>query len=694
MLHLIHRSHIGLRHALLIAALLAAAGCSSSEQRAQGYYERGMQLLSDGDYVGASLELRNAVKLKDNMPAAWVALARIEEHNKNWPAVAASLRAAVRHDPKDIESRLKLARLMLQGNARDEARKLVDDTLALDERQAGALALKAAILLRSDDRTGALRDAQKALEIEPHNAEALIVLSTERATRGDIKGALEVFEREAPATPPNLGVQLFKLQLLGQLRDLPQIEALLKNLIDHYPQEAELRRRLAQFYASQNRLDDAEAQLRAIAGAAPSDAQAALTVVRFLNLLRGPDAARQELLARIEAGGAVFPYQIALADLHAAQGRVDDSVLLLQDLVANAREPEQVLTAQGKLAALYIATKKLEAAEALVADMLRKDSRNTDGLKLRAQIRLERGQIDPAIADLRQAINDQPRDTDIMLLLATAYERSGSIELADKQYAEALRASNLDAGIGLAYVGFLQRRGNAARAADVLSDLAARWPSNVQVLSALASVKLSNRDWAGAEEIANAVRRLGNRTISDRILSEALIGRNRLDQSIAVLQSAYSEAPGGKVPEMVALVQAYLRAQQTDKALVFLQDVLKENPANADALVLLGSTQLLSNAPLDAKNSFAMAIERQPKNAAGYQALARLYLQQDQPNEALKVVRAGLAELPRAFCIAHVPGRHSRIEAGLRGRHHRIRVAPAGTAELPHRRQQSGKSAC
>ena len=141
MLHLIHRSHIGLRHALLIAALLAAAGCSSSEQRAQAYYERGMQLLSDGDYVGASLELRNAVKLKDNMPAAWLALARIEEHNKNWPAVAASLRAAVRHDPKDIESRLKLARLMLLGNARDEALKLVDDVSGAGRaacRRAGA----------------------------------------------------------------------------------------------------------------------------------------------------------------------------------------------------------------------------------------------------------------------------------------------------------------------------------------------------------------------------------------------------------------------------------------------------------------------------------------------------------------------------------------------------------------------------
>ena len=294
---------------------------------------------------------------------------------------------------------------------------------------------------------------------------------------------------------------------------MPQIEALLKNLIDLYPQEAELRRILARLYARQNRLDDAEAQLRAIAGAAPSNAQAALAVVQFLNLLRGPDAARQELLKRIEAGGAVFPYQIALADLHAAQGKVDDSVLLLQDLVANAREPEQVLTAQAKLAALYIATKKLEAAEALVADMLRKDSRNIDGA--------EAARPHPSRARPNRPRHRRPAPGASMTSRATPISCCCSPRHTSAADRSNWQTNNTprrfapptsDAGIGLAYVGFLQRRGNAARAADVLSDLAARWPNNVQVLSALASVKLSNRDWAGAEEIANAVRRLGNRT--------------------------------------------------------------------------------------------------------------------------------------------------------------------------------------
>ena len=156
---------------------------------------------------------------------------------------------------------------------------------------------------------------------------------------------------------------------------------------------------------------------------------------------------------------------------------------------------------------------------ALVSDILSKDARNTSGLKLRAAIRLDRGQLDGAIADLRQALNDQPRAVDLMLMLAIAYERSGSIDLAEKEFADAMRESNFNPTVSLNYVAFLQRRGSVAHAEDVLTDLASRWPKNVEVLSALAQVRLARQEWAGAQEVAEAIKRIGtNRTAVDELL--------------------------------------------------------------------------------------------------------------------------------------------------------------------------------
>ena len=300
---------------------------------------------------------------------------------------------------------------------------------------------------------------------------------------------------------------------------------------------------------------------------------------------------------------------------------------------------------------MKLSRKDTDAAEALVSDILRNDSRNVSGLKLRASIRMDRGQLDPAISDLREALNDQPRATELMLLLATAYERSGSMELADKEFAEATRASDFDAGVGLSYVAFLRRRGNIERAEDVLTELTNHQPNNMALLSALAEVKLTRQDWAGAQEIGELMRRIGdNRGAADQILGAALSGRHKYDESIAAFQNAVAIAPSAVQP-MVSLVRALVGAKQTDRAVAFLQSVLKTNPENAEAYVLLGSIRLANNAPDQAMKNFMTAIEKRPKDIIGYRALADLYVRQKNNDAALNAIRAGLKEQPDSVIL-------------------------------------------
>ena len=178
----------------------------------------------------------------------------------------------------------------------------------------------------------------------------------------------------------------------------------------------------------------------------------------------------------------------------------------LRRLPAAGGPRPQALAAQVKLAEMHLARKKTDVADELVSKILKEDSRNVSALKLRATIRMDRGDLDAAVNDLRQALNDQPRATDLMVLLAVAYERGGKIELADKQFADATKVSNFDPVVGLGYVGFLQRRGSSARAEDVLTELAGRQPNDVRVLTALANVRLARQNWTGAQEIAESIR--------------------------------------------------------------------------------------------------------------------------------------------------------------------------------------------
>src|SRR5262249_10051866 len=63
----------------------------------------------------------------------------------------------------------------------------------------------------------------------------------------------------------------------------------------------------------------------------------------------------------------------------------------------------------------------------------------------------------------------------------------------------------------------------------------------------------------------------------------------------------------------------------------------------------LGSTQLVNNRPEEAVKTFKSAIERQPTNPVGYQALANVLFQQKNNQEAMDVLKAGLKEVPSSY---------------------------------------------
>jgi len=641
---MLNRHAATIRFAFVVLVTLQLAACGSPETRAQSYYESGMRLLAAQDNAKAAVEFRNALRLKRNLLPAWRGLAQSEEATQHWDGLIPTLRAILDLDPKDAATRLKLARLLLAGGATKQSLTVINEASEPDV-DASLLALKAAVHYKLKDNDSALREARSALKIEPDNSDALIVLAADRLANNDPNGALELLSSDSPTQKNDLEVQLFKAKIYAQSKDYRQLESLLASLADLHPKDVMFRKQLFNLYMFQQRPQEAEKELRTIAEADVKNPQYGLDLVRFLYRVKGPAAAREELVAHINAGGEIFPYQLAMAELDYDQGNIEDSFKLLGSLGRSAYSAN-ALKAKIMLAQLNLRQKNTDAAEKIVADILNNDERNGDALTLRASIRLNRDQLDAAISDLREALNDQPRSPDLMLMLASAYERSGSIELAEKQYADALKASNFDANVGLSYVAFLRRRGGTDRAYDILTELDEHWPNNIAVLSALAEAKLRRQDWAGAQTMAETMKRIDNAGgVADQILGIALSGEHKYDASIALFEKAVATAPSAAQP-MFALVGALVTAKRTDGAIAFLQSALKENPNNAEAYVLLGDIEISNTTPDQAEKDFKAAIASQPKNHIGYWALSDLYCRQKKFDAALDVIRAGLKELP------------------------------------------------
>ncbi|NJL50175.1 MAG: tetratricopeptide repeat protein [Blastochloris sp.] len=607
--------------------------------------------MAKNDTVRARVEFRNALQQKDDMIAAWRALAQIEEAASNYKALAPIWRKIADLDPKDIETRQRLIKLMLVGGALDEALKLADATIEIDPENANSIALKSGILLKLGDAAAAAVEARRALGFNPNTADALVVLAAGRYSQNDAEGALAFLAQVPEAQKNDVGIALLRIKIYEKLGDQANIEHELRTLVSLHPKEQVFRTELLRFLIANKRQDDAEKELRAVAVEKPEDVNAAMQLIAFLQAIKGPDAVREELEKRIKAGGTIFPFQLTLAELDFAQGKRQEAMQALESIIQATTSPENAATARLKLAEMQMAGRNIAAAEALIGEVLTSDNRNVNALRLRAAIRIEQKRLEDAIADLRRALNEQPKSPPLLTLLAVAYERSGSFELADKQLNDATREANFAPNVGLPYIAFLQRRGNLAHAEDVLSEMVQRNPGNRAVLEALAQVRLQRQNWVGAQDVAERLRKLGeNRGVSDQIQAAALTGQQKYDDAIGILQNAYTANPDNQQP-MVAIVRTYMLAKQLDKAEAFLQDILKNNPANSDAYLLLGSTQLAGNAPDKAAESFKAAINNNPKSVAGYRALIDLLANQKKASDALDVVQAGLKELPDNFAL-------------------------------------------
>jgi tetratricopeptide (TPR) repeat protein len=120
------------------------------------YLDQGKKFLAAHDTNGASVQLRNAVKIKKDLVEAWESLAEIEETKQQWPSYVGIIRTILEISPGNVKDRLKLARILFLGGATNEALKLVNEALELKNQDPAALALKATTLAKLDDHKGYL----------------------------------------------------------------------------------------------------------------------------------------------------------------------------------------------------------------------------------------------------------------------------------------------------------------------------------------------------------------------------------------------------------------------------------------------------------------------------------------------------------------------------------------------------------
>jgi tetratricopeptide (TPR) repeat protein len=626
---------------LVFAVSLPLLACSTPEQKSEAHTKSGNELLEAGDLTRASIEFRNALKYDDKNADAWMGLANVEEQRQNWPIVAQSLQRVVELKPSNADALLRLAKLKFASLRLDEALKGANAADQLKPNDPDILALRAAILLRLNDVEGAKGDAERALAINPNSPDANAVLAAERMQANDSKGALLFVDRGLATDSKNIALLLFKLKIFETTENYQGIEDILKFLVANYPEQSQFKQAIVSFLLHRNREDEAITQLRGMVDQNLEDTNLALDLVRLVGRIKGSAAGREELARLAASRPTKVDFKLALAQLDFGEKRTDDALKTINEIIAKGEPKEDVARARLVLAEISKAQGKVQEAKDLVKTVLEADAKNADGLAIRASISLDENRYDEAVADLREALNQKPDSSQFLLMLSRAHELQGAVELAMDRLSEAVKLSQFNPEITMRYLDLLKRRGKADRIEPVLEDALKRQPNNKQFLAAMAQVKLTKQDWAGAEEIAVALKKLGDGSGLDlQISGAAQIGANKLDDSIDTLKSAYELAPQA-TSNLYSVIYAYLRAGKVAEAEQFLASVLSANPNSGDAHALRGTILVTQKKVPEAEASLRKAIEVQPANAVGYAGLSNLYLSQRKIDEAEAVLKAG-----------------------------------------------------
>jgi len=253
-------------------------------------YLLGLNVLRRGrydDYRRALAAFESAVALDPAYGAAWAALARAQSAVADFAATSSAERAA----------------------AKLEALATADKAIALAPQLADGYAIRAH-LRRNQlwDWAGATQDLERALALEPDNAEALIPYALVMFTLMRYDEAIATLRSSVAADPLSwmswmgLGVSLWRAGRVKEAR------ATLEHALEISPDSSFTRYEFGCFELEQGRPQDALAHFRQ-SGAAFSE-----TGIAMAEYTLGHEAQSLAALAELESKYAVgFSYQIALA---------------------------------------------------------------------------------------------------------------------------------------------------------------------------------------------------------------------------------------------------------------------------------------------------------------------------------------------------------------------------------------------
>lgn len=640
---------------LLVASLIFLVACDSVEERADAHYESALEFLKEGDIPRATVEFRNVFKLVPNHREARTELANaLIKDGREQDAYPEFLRL-VEYYPDDFDARVVLARLAFLGRSWEEFDRHSAEVLRLapDAPETAPIALAAAYrdAFQNDEtakRSGIIVQAEELLE-ELQEDEILTRLLIDGYSLDQrYSEALGLIDTLLADNPEGSDLYSQKLAILGQIGATKAIEETLLTMVERFPDNNDVKSTLIRFYLSRDQVDDAEIFLRSIASPADEDPALWLSLIQFLERLRGTDAA----LVAIEEGIAQSPspetFRAMRAGLTFLQGETDAAIAEMETLIADMSEDSENLNdLKMNLARMYMTVNNEIGARRLTEEVLADSPINGPALKMQAAWAINADNTDQAIEQLRLAIDTDPNDSQAMTMMAQAYTRTGQQNLVEDFLALAVDASNNAPEETIRYARVLLDDQRYLPAEDLLLKALSFAPQNFDLLSLLGNLYVAKKDTGRLRQVLDALE------TTDVPNAQATI--NRFTAALREIENG-SEAAAAFIEELAAnseelgpqmtLLQLRLATGETESAIGIAEELVKKNPDNPLPKFALAAAKV-ANGDIEAGiEEYRALVEENPTRPRVWLQLAGALRLAGEAGEAIQALEDGLAANP------------------------------------------------
>ena len=384
----------------------------------------------------------------------------------------------------------------------------------------------------------------------------------------------------------------------------------------------------------------------------PKDVGARFALAETLEKLQDWRGAAGHYLAVIEADPKHKQALSKMGQIYLLGRNVDEAKKLADKLIALDPKDPDGLTLQASIKAL---NKDLEGALADAQAALATQPGHLNASALLASLFLQQGKPDDSIATLKLALEKDPGNTTVQSILARVYAQLGKHKEAAELFAAIIKQEPKVLGHRLRLAQFYMTQKDLDKTEAVLKAATEEITADPKEAAAaklsLVEFQAKNRD--GEKAIATLVTMVDAQPDNHELragLGKLYEAANQPEKARAVYQAIIDREEDKKSPQALAAKtrMAVVVGRSGDKATAktLVEEVLKDNPRDRDALVLRGTLTIDQGDAAGAIADFRAALKDDPNAPEINRLLARAHLINKEPQLAVDTLKKAIEGNP------------------------------------------------